>query len=501
MRPGDRVILCLAVPVWIYAHKYRQLGRAFDETDLVYLREHVLAPRGVEVTVLLAGDLHHYRRHEEVLPPPGQTPVQKITAGGGGAFLHATHDEDVARILEEPTRPEAAPRIFELRTAYPDLSRSWRLSFGNLLFPLKNPKFGIVPALVYLMTAWIVGATIGVQQPTGALDALRLTGLALMLQPGLALWIGIVAAIFLVFTDTHSKVYRVCAGLAHAAVHWTCIFYVGWGAVIITGWLLPGQSVARFLVSGAIVFAAGWIVGSFVMGLYLLVSLNLFGRHGEQAFSALRIEDFKNFLRLHIARDGSLTIHPVKIERAPRRWRDRAAGDATASRVVPDEPIQAAAIIATPDGVSRLHRGNEPCTRQRRGSVLVSTLACPLSRRRALARRRRRRSRADVVWREGGGVGSPGARRDQRSPRVLSHHRPVPRCPRRIRCLLRDLGRGRHLDRQWGRSGRAAGGDPPHHREHRTGPRRDGPSRSRREGIARWLAGHARCALVGRARR
>ena len=344
MRPGDRVILCLAVPVWIYAHKYRQLGRAFDETDLVYLREHVLAPRGVEVTVLLAGDLHHYRRHEEVLPPPGQTPVQKITAGGGGAFLHATHDEDVARILEEPTRPEAAPRIFELRTAYPDLSRSWRLSFGNLLFPLKNPKFGIVPALVYLMTAWIVGATIGVQQPTGALDALRLTGLALMLQPGLALWIGIVAAIFLVFTDTHSKVYRVCAGLAHAAVHWTCIFYVGWGAVIITGWLLPGQSVARFLVSGAIVFAAGWIVGSFVMGLYLLVSLNLFGRHGEQAFSALRIEDFKNFLRLHIARDGSLTIHPVKIERAPRRWRDRAAGDATASRVVPDEPLQAALI-------------------------------------------------------------------------------------------------------------------------------------------------------------
>jgi hypothetical protein len=77
------------------------------------------------------------------------------------------------------------------------------------------------------------------------------------------------------------------------------------------------------------------------MGLYLLVSLNVFGRHGEEAFAALKIEDFKNFLRLHVARDGSLTIYPVKLERVPRRWRDRAVGEATPSRVVPAEPLLA----------------------------------------------------------------------------------------------------------------------------------------------------------------
>lgn len=44
-------------------------------------------------------------------------------------------------------------------------------------------------------------------------------------------------------------------------------------------------------------------------------------------------------MRLHIARDGSLTIYPVKIERVPRRWRARAAGDPTASRVIPEEPL------------------------------------------------------------------------------------------------------------------------------------------------------------------
>jgi hypothetical protein len=344
MRPGDRAILCLAVPVWISAHKYRQLGQAFDETDLVYLLEHVLAPRGVEVKILLAGDLHHYRRHEEASPRADETPVQKITAGGGGAFLHATHDEDVATIVEEATRPGTRPRAFELRTAYPDLRRSWRLSFGNLLFPLKNPRFGIVPALLYLITVWIVGATIGAQHPRGAVDALRLTLLAFVLQPGLALWIIAVVAVFLVFTDTHSRPYRIGAGLAHAAAHWNCIFYLGWGAAIVAGWLVPASPFARFLLTGALVFGGGWVVGSFVMGLYLLISLNVFGRHGEQAFAALRIQDEKNFLRLHITRDGALTIYPVKIERVPRRWRDRVAGDATPSAVVPDEPLRPALI-------------------------------------------------------------------------------------------------------------------------------------------------------------
>ncbi len=75
------------------------------------------------------------------------------------------------------------------------------------------------------------------------------------------------------------------------------------------------------------------------MGVYLLVSVNVFGRHSEEAFSGLRIEDFKHFLRLHVDRDGHLTIWPIKIERVPRRWRDRVAADVTMSRVVPGEPL------------------------------------------------------------------------------------------------------------------------------------------------------------------
>ena len=49
MKAGDKVILCLAAPVWIYAEKYRTSGRVFDETDLIFLREEVFARHAVDI--------------------------------------------------------------------------------------------------------------------------------------------------------------------------------------------------------------------------------------------------------------------------------------------------------------------------------------------------------------------------------------------------------------------------------------------------------------------
>ena len=48
------------------------------------------------------------------------------------------------------------------------------------------------------------------------------------------------------------------------------------------------------------------------------MSLNIFRQHTNEAFSSLKIPDWKNFLKMHIDRDGVLTIYPVGIRRAPR---------------------------------------------------------------------------------------------------------------------------------------------------------------------------------------
>ncbi len=345
MQPGDRAIMCLAQPTWIYAHKYRQLGGELDETDLLYLREQVFAPRGVELRVFLAGDLHHYRRHEEVGAATGEA-MQKLTAGGGGAFLHPTHDEDVARIEEAAGITDAITRQFALATAYPDARTSQRLTWGNLLFLFRNPKFGVVPAALYLMTAWLVGAALGHEPPSSMFGALRRTVAAFRLNPGLTLWVIALVAVFVTFTDTASRVHRWVGGGLHFLAHWIAIFVLGVGSAATSRFLPAEWVVSRFGYETVFMFVGGWVVGSLIMGLYLLVSLNVFGRHSEEAFSAMRIEDFKHFLRLHVASDGTLTIYPIKIERVPRRWRDRRAGDATPSRVVPDEPFRVELIEA-----------------------------------------------------------------------------------------------------------------------------------------------------------
>ena len=345
MRAGDKVILCLSVPVWIYTEKYRTTGRVFDETDLIFLREEVFARHGVDVKVYLAGDLHHYRRHEETAATAGHgAPVQKITSGGGGAFLHPTHEEDVSFLAEDAITEASQPRVFALKTAYPDMRRSARLTWQNLTFLSRNPRFGIVPAIVYLLTCWLVGASVGDAVPRTPWQALRITLDAFGANPGLALWIVALVGSILAFTDTHSRTYRVIGGLAHCAAHLTAMFYVGWGARLFADQFLPADNILRSLTTGSAIFFGGWAAGSIVMGLYLLISLNVFGRHSEEAFSGLRIEDYKHFLRMHIDRTGALSIWPIKIERVPRRWRDRAAGDTTPSRVVPDEPLQPALI-------------------------------------------------------------------------------------------------------------------------------------------------------------
>src|SRR5205823_7774906 len=83
---------------------------------------------------------------------------------------------------------------------------------------------------------------------------------------------------------------------------------------------LPERSSPQLVVSGLIIMIVGWVVGSNVLGLYLLLSLNLFSRHTTEAFSSLRIEDYKNFLRMRIDPDGGLTIFPIGVQKAAKKW-------------------------------------------------------------------------------------------------------------------------------------------------------------------------------------
>lgn len=335
MEEGDKVILCISEPVWIYAHKYKKFGEFYDESDLIYLQHEILAPKNIDVKVFLTGDLHHYRRHEEINTEDKNSKTQKITAGGGGAFLHPTHGFDFSVITEDKQLPGQEPRKFKQMASYPDEKTSKKLGWKTILFPFMNPGFGFLTGLLYLITIWIVSSTYKFDFPHGIIEFLAQTGKAFARNPVAALWLGLVGAGFVFFTDTHSKFYKWIGGLFHFFLNLFSIGYIGLFAAFINNTFFKGNVVSGFIIIPIIIFWLGWVIGSFNMGLYLMISMNIFGRHDNETFSALKIQDFKNFLRLHIAEDGTLTIYPVKIHKASRKWREREKGENNNAYIIP----------------------------------------------------------------------------------------------------------------------------------------------------------------------
>jgi hypothetical protein len=199
-----------------------------------------------------------------------------------------------------------------------------------------NWKFGIVPASLYLLTAWSVMAMIG--DTSDLHEAASRVLEKLLLTPFPIFWTAVLFLGFFLFTDTYVKWYRWTAGTVHAALQIAATFFIGWGAsyFAMTTLGLPFQTPEQLLLTGSLIFFGGWIVGSFLLGLYLLISLNVFGRHLNEAFSSLRIEDWKHFLRLHIDERGRLTIFPIGIHRVPRVWKE--SGEAIGPRFESDDP-------------------------------------------------------------------------------------------------------------------------------------------------------------------
>jgi hypothetical protein len=346
-----RVIVCHAEPHWIRAAQYGGEDPNYSESNLKLLEKRL----GCNVAVFIAGDLHHYRRHESE-----DKSTQKITAGGGGAFLHPTHVGKLGTSLDkivEVGLKENEKRNFKLEGCFPATKDSSRLCWRNLIFPyLKgndSRTFGLVTAALYLMLTLPVIFSV---DELGKLNSFGSITYALMQslvhsQLSVALILATIVG-FIFFTDTHSTPYRVIMGGLHGVAHVAAACTIAVLTVFEiaqstdpTTWTLkipwPGTASSlsfdlRQLLAAVIIFVLGFIVGSFIMGLYLLLSLNFFGRHGNEAFSSLGIEDFKNFIRLHINADGDLTIYPVGIRRVPRKWKPRTNG--TGPELIPDDP-------------------------------------------------------------------------------------------------------------------------------------------------------------------
>lgn len=308
MGANANIVLCVPEPQWVYEVTYPDY-EAYTSRTLDYFCNEVLR---WPVAVMLTGDLHFYRRYSNA---DGR---HKIIAGGGGAFLHPTHKPHTAQLQEGFTEQQC----------YPPKPTSSKLAWRNLLFPFINPKACLLPGLVYALSAWLASSRLNLADVDTVGHAFTSSLRVAVRDPLCGLWLLFVIAGLVFFTDTHSRAYRILGGVMHALAHLFSALVIAWLAMrFTTGSLhMVYGDPLQLLLSGALVFTAGGLVGGLVIGIYLLVSINLFGRHGNEAFSSLRGQDYKHWLRLHIDTAGELTIHALGIDRVPRRWKADADG-------------------------------------------------------------------------------------------------------------------------------------------------------------------------------
>lgn len=313
--PQARIILCNAEPYWIYS-KVNENDNGNTQKAMEIFQGRILEGR---VALYLAGDLHHYRRHENSLKKK-----HKIISGGGGAFLHPTHRQNVEKIGKNS--------IYDLKESFPDEVVSRQLCWQNLWFCWKNPWFGLVTGFLYLFTAIAFGLPSG----DGFWTDLKITLVHTFTRDFALIWVLINLIGLFYFTDKNTKFYqRILTTIVHALFHFASLFTISWLFLKIFNGSSGGDSVNNYLLFKlmVLIFMGGYLVGSTLLGIYLLVTLNLFGWNQNEAFASLSIEDYKNFLRLKITED-ELTIYPVGISKVSRNWKP---GENGKSKLEPDD--------------------------------------------------------------------------------------------------------------------------------------------------------------------
>ncbi len=322
MKQGDKVILCTAQPDWVFT----KTKKKDSYKNLAYFEKSVVHKNGGVIAVTLTGDLHHYCRYED---KDTKGKRQKITCGGGGAYLFPSHGMPESLEIEEGEQTVAISR----KKIYPDEKTSKGLIRGAFLVPLKTWSFAMVLGGLYLLFGWVLqSASVGTGESflnVLAGNQIKMTNFgqvlftfAKMIQSSPASFVFLLLIVGGLYGFCDARGWRRLIGLVHGLVHVSLNVSLIW---LFTHWNSSiGVQVGTFT-NGFLflfeMFTVGGLLGGFVLGVYLFLASRLFGINMNEAFSCQPIADYKCFLRLHFSKDGELTIYPIGVDKVCKKWR------------------------------------------------------------------------------------------------------------------------------------------------------------------------------------
>ena len=160
MQPGDRIILCMAKEV----DSGRKDAEVHSDRDIEFLEREIIQPCGARLLLSLKSGKHYYARYERE-----EGCRQHIASGGGGAFLHPTHN-----LPEHTDLPSAeGPVAYRRASTYPSAAVSKRLRKRIwLLAPYNLPLSGVFSA-VRVLLALMLGLHLGHRHVALGLGDLR----------------------------------------------------------------------------------------------------------------------------------------------------------------------------------------------------------------------------------------------------------------------------------------------------------------------------------------
>ncbi len=314
MGPQDNLIVCLAEPSWLVAEATGE-----DEEENFFKITTIARKRGVRIRAAIAGDWHHYARYFA-----HELDVHFITSGGGGAFMHPTHVLKNAISVRWPEQPgrgrergarhapafaparagspssttstsSATPKppagvveqaVQDVQDAleplqgqatlsakrkrqplkpqapkcYPEKSKSYLLSLGNILFPFYNPGFAIGLGLLYWLITWEFQTLVtrhGIS--AGKIDKLGIgtsLGEVLAFMPlylvqamiasiSLVVMLGGLYAVLVWYVDAvdypgpRRYLTKFFVGTSHFLAHLTAMFTLSLFIVMLNNWMTP----------------------------------------------------------------------------------------------------------------------------------------------------------------------------------------------------------------------------------------------------------------------
>ena len=183
---------------------------------------------------------------------------------------------------------------------------------GNLWFPFTNPGFSaLLGGIYWLLGYWLIASR--VTWPP---------------RPDVAIIVFLLLIAGFVSYTGYQERWRLRALLltaVHAAAHFAALLLLAWlfRSVNFDRFGLEPIGWAQFVLLAPEMIVVGGAVAGFIFGVNLLLTCRYADMNHNDAFSAMRLDSHRNFLRLRIKSD-ELKVYPIGVDSVPRRdqWRD-----------------------------------------------------------------------------------------------------------------------------------------------------------------------------------